>query len=107
MIGAAVRLILRLVGWLLTPLVVLLAATLGATLGFLATSQWPSGIGLLIFAFVCAMAGALLATLGWTRLLRRSPQLREALAVTTSGLPEPEAVEEMIQTVTHEEKPQK
>lgn len=104
MIGTAVRFIFRLIGWLLTPLVVLTTATLGATLGFLITREWPANLGLLSFALICGLLGALLGALAWTRLLRRSPQLREALAVTASGLPEAERVQEMIQAITLEEK---
>lgn len=81
------RLLVRIVGWLLTPIVALLASFLGAWIGAgLAARLTSSTAGLGVTA---ATAGALAlgATLGWLRLLRGAPKLREALAVTEEGMP--------------------
>lgn len=45
-----------------------------------------SSIGLLL-SFAGGATGAITATLLWMRLLRRSPELREALQVTEEGIP--------------------
>lgn len=79
--------LLRLIGWLLTPLLAWAASFLGAWLGALSASGTANGdlaLGLTIGgAALFGIGGTLL----WLRLLRRSPELREALAVTSEGIP--------------------
>ena len=81
------RFLLRFVGWLLTPLVAWAASFLGAWLGARA-AQWTddSTIGLLL-AVTGGAGFAVAGTLLWMRTLRRSPELREVLAVTAEGIP--------------------
>lgn len=81
------RLFARILGWLLTPLVAWAASFCGAWVGAGIASRLAdatTGLGLTVgIGAVTAIA----ATIGWMRLLRRSPQLREALAVTEEGVP--------------------
>lgn len=81
------RLLIRLVGWLLTPLVAWAASFLGAWLGS-AVGGW-SDRGTTGF-WVMTAFGAIFAMVGawaWLRLLRRSPRLQETLAVAPDGTP--------------------
>ena len=105
MLGAVFRMFFRIIGWFLTPLVVTGVAVVGATFGFLVAGTWDNPMSTVVLALICGLIGSVLGTMGWTRLLRRNPALREALAVTASGLPEPDAVHEMLQSVSLEEKP--
>jgi hypothetical protein len=41
--------------------------------------------------------GAIVGLLFWMKLLRQSPELRQVLAVTSDGVPEGKAVEEMFE----------
>lgn len=85
--GRVARLGLRLLGWVVTPLVVIAAAGLGATLGTVVAPLLGTDAGFavtLVLGFATGIAGLLL----WIRLLRERPELREALAVTASGVPE-------------------
>ncbi len=95
MLGRAARLVLRLAGWLLTPLVIILTGALGAAIGLVVATRVPVELGL-ILAVVLGFAAATIGLLFWIRLLRRSPELQEVLAVTPEGVPRPEAVEELI-----------
>ncbi len=95
MLGRAARLILRLAGWLLTPLVIVLAGALGAAIGLFLSNRLPVEAGL-ILTVVTGFVGAALGVLAWLRLLRRSPELQDVLEVTPEGVPRPEAVEELI-----------
>lgn len=79
--------IARLVGWLLTPLIAWAASFFGAWAGAGAATAVVGAnlsLGLTIMGGAAAGVGA---TMLWMRLLRRSPQLREALAVTSEGIP--------------------
>ncbi len=91
-----VRFFARLVGWLLTPLIAWAASFFGAWAGA-GTAALVTGanlsLGLTIMGGAAAGVGA---TMLWMRLLRRSPQLREALAVTAEGIPVA-AVEEVVE----------
>lgn len=90
------RLVVRVAGWLLTPVVIMLAAALGALVATLVAPKFSTGTALL----VVAIAGAIAAVIGlllWMRLLRGSPELRHALGVTSDGVPEGKAVEELFQ----------
>jgi hypothetical protein len=79
--------LLRLVGWLLTPLVAWAASFGGASLGA-AIGGWISSSTAAFGVTVAtgAVAG-LVAAWGWLRILRRSPRLRETLAVAPDGTP--------------------
>lgn len=83
----AARLVMRLFGWLLTPLVAWAASFLGAT----AAASMIGGSGSARTQLVVTIAGgavaALLALAGWIRLLRRSPRLRQTLQVEDDGTP--------------------
>jgi hypothetical protein len=85
-----VGLFVRLIGWLLTPLVVWAASVFGAWLLFLRSPHFADPLRALLVAFgfsVLCGAGILLL---WMQLLRRSPRLRHSLHVTSEGLPEVE-----------------
>jgi hypothetical protein len=80
------RAIVRVVGWLLTPLVAWAASLLGAWLAtFAAAGISPmQGLALTIGLGAAAGFGVLLL---WMRILRRSPRLRHSLHVTREGIP--------------------
>ena len=82
----AIRFVLRLFGWLLTPLVAWAASFLGATFGAWATQSLAADTGLILSVALGALA-AVLALLAWLRLLRRSPRLQRTLEVTADGTP--------------------
>jgi hypothetical protein len=89
------RLALRAGGWLLTPIIVVLAATLGATIATLPSASFSPTTALVI----AAVGGVLGAGLGlwlWTRLLRQSPELRDVLHVTPEGVPTEEAMTDVL-----------
>jgi hypothetical protein len=81
------RALVRLLGWLLTPLVALAASFAGAWLGAsLAGSLKSSSTG----AWVVIGFGAgfgLVAAWAWLHYLRRSPRLQQSLAVAPDGTP--------------------
>lgn len=86
MIRRVVRVVVRIASWLLTPLVVALAAALGATAAAVAAPLFSTTLALVIVT-LAGLASASVGLLLWLRLLRRSPELREALAVTQEGAP--------------------
>jgi hypothetical protein len=85
--------LVRVVGWLLTPLVVWAASFSGAWL----VLQVAPHIEQPRRALMAALAAALVAGIGvmllWMRLLRRSPRLRHSLHVDREGLP---VIEEIV-----------
>lgn len=86
MIRRAIRLLVRLAGWLLTPLVLALAAALGATAMAVVAPMVSTSLAL----GLVALAGVAAAGVGlwlWLGLLRVSPELQEVLAVTPEGVP--------------------
>jgi uncharacterized membrane protein YeaQ/YmgE (transglycosylase-associated protein family) len=83
----AVRLLLRATGWVLTPLILIVAAAIGATIGLLIATPLSLSAGIAA-TLSCALAGAIVVLILWVRLLRRRPGIREALDLTPSGLPE-------------------
>ena len=95
MLARAARLILRLTGWLLTPVVLTVTAALGATIVAMVAPGRSTTFDLLVMA-TGGLVGAVLGLMAWERLLGRSPGLRAALAVTPEGIPEPAVVEELI-----------
>jgi len=81
------RVLARILGWLLTPLVALAASFLGATgaAALLADDADPRRA--LILSLAGAAIFAVVVSWLWLRLLRRSPQVREALSLDEEGLP--------------------
>jgi hypothetical protein len=82
------RLLLRLFGWLLTPFMAWAASFFGCVAGEVIATRIGNphaGLGLSIgLGAICGFGGLIL----WLRLLRHSPELQEALAVTEEGVPE-------------------
>ncbi len=82
------RLFLRVFGWLLTPFMAWAASFFGCVAGeVIATTIPDPKKGLILSAGLGALAGFVTLIL-WLRLLRRSPELQEALAVTPEGIPD-------------------
>jgi hypothetical protein len=83
-----VRLFLRAFGWLLTPVIAWAASFFGCVAGEVIATRMADPIrGVLLSVVLGAIAG-FGGLLGWLRLLRRSPELQEALAVTPEGVPD-------------------
>jgi len=85
----ALRLVLRILGWLLTPLVALAAGFFGATIGTI-IAEWIESptIGLIVTVVAGAITG-FTALIFWFRFLRHSPKLTHALdleATVESGI---------------------
>lgn len=80
------RLVLRFFGWLLTPIVAWAASFFGGAAAAWLTRGLPSSTALWL-TLLGGAVGALLAILGWLRLLRRSPRLQHALEVSEDGTP--------------------
>ncbi|HET9066783.1 MAG TPA: hypothetical protein VFN22_13265 [Gemmatimonadales bacterium] len=95
MVARIARLLFRIVGWLLTPLVITLAAALGATTLALVAPQFSTGRALIIMT-VGGLLGAVLGFWGWMKLLERSRGLRDVLQVTTEGVPTEQGIDEVI-----------
>jgi uncharacterized membrane protein AbrB (regulator of aidB expression) len=83
----AVRVLARILGWLLTPLVALAASFLGATFAATMVANHADPRRGLIFSFVGAMAMAVFVSWLWLRTLRHAPHVREALSLDEGGLP--------------------
>ena len=83
-----VRLFFRAFGWLLTPFMAWAASFFGCVAGEIVAARLANPThGLILSALAGALAG--FATLiFWLRLLRRSPAIREALAMTEDGTPD-------------------
>lgn len=82
------RLALRAGGWLLTPFLAWAASFFGCVAGQVLAARVASpDAGLLLSATLGALAG-FGAVLLWLRVLRTSPSVREALAVTPEGVPD-------------------
>ena len=81
------RYIARIFGWLLTPLVAWAASFLGAALGAIVSGWIGDPLNALAATVFSGAMFAVAATIGWMRLLRRSPRLQQALAVTREGVP--------------------
>lgn len=79
--------LLRVVGWLLTPLVVWAVSLWGAWIALRVTVGFADPRAALYTTFgVAVLAGTIVLYL-WMQLLRRSPKLRKSLHVTREGLP--------------------
>ena len=89
------RLLFRVAGWLLTPLVLVSAAGIGATIGLLVAPRLSpdAALGVTIgLSLLAAIAGLVL----WMRLLREHPGLRHTLEMTAQGVPESALVQRLI-----------
>lgn len=95
MISRLAQLLLRLVGWIMTPLVVIAAAALGATVAALPAPRLGIRTGLIVAA-IGGLIGASLGFWGWLQLLSRSPELRDVLHVTSEGVPTEAAASESV-----------
>ena len=82
------RLLFRIFGWLLTPFLAWAASFFGAVGGALIAMRIVDPVdGLAVTALCGAIAGFAVLIL-WLRYLRRSPEVREVLAVTEDGTPD-------------------
>lgn len=81
------RVLARIFGWLLTPLVALAASFLGATGAAALLADDANPRRALILSLAGAAIFAVVVSWLWLRLLRRSPQVREALSLDDEGLP--------------------
>jgi hypothetical protein len=81
------RLLLLIIGWLLTPLVVWAASVFGAWAG----ARAGHGLATADQALAATVAGGAMAgfvaVFVWMRLLRRSPRLRHSLGISREGIP--------------------
>jgi hypothetical protein len=83
----ALRVLARILGWLLTPLVALAASFLGATFAATLLANDDDPRRALILSFAGAAIFAVVVAWLWLRLLRHAPQVREALSLDEEGLP--------------------
>lgn len=81
-----VRILVRILGWLLTPLVAWAASFVGATIG-----AWISGgaspMTVLIVAAAFGLVFAWVSAWAWLRYLRHHPKLQKTLEVAPDGTP--------------------
>ena len=96
-----VRLLLRMTGWLLTPLVLVLAAGAGASTGLLLAPRLSSANTGVIVTVALALIFASLGLVFWARILREHPGLRHTLELTAQGAPDSPIVQRLI----HPEEP--
>ena len=83
-----IRLLFRIFGWLLTPFLAWAASFFGAVAGALVAMRLDDPVeGLTLTALFGALAG-FAALIAWLEYLRRSPEVREVLAVTEDGTPD-------------------
>jgi hypothetical protein len=83
-----ISLLLRILGWLLTPLVVWAASLIGAAIAMALLSPAQSSRAILYLTIAVGMLTGLVSTLLWMSFLRSSPRLRKSLHITPEGLPE-------------------
>ena len=81
------RLLLLIIGWLLTPLVVWAASVLGAWMAAQASHGLPTADQALAATVAGGVIAGFVSVFAWMRLLRRSPRLRHSLGVTREGIP--------------------
>jgi zinc transporter ZupT len=91
----AARLLLRAAGWLVTPLVLVGAAAIGATIGLVIAPRFSPNVAL-VLTVALALIAAIVGLVLWVGLLRHSPELRHTFAVTEAGLPESNLVEQLV-----------
>ncbi len=81
------RILGRLIGWLLTPLVASAASFFGALLGALVFSGVDDPIRALILTAALAAIAAVVATFLCMRFLQYTPEVRRALQLDETGMP--------------------
>jgi hypothetical protein len=79
--------LVRIIGWLLTPLVAWAASFYGAWLLLQVEGRFENPRHAIYTAFATALFAAGALMFGWIQLLRRSPRLRHSLHVDREGLP--------------------
>ena len=79
--------LVRIVGWLLTPLVAWAVSFYGAWVILKLTGGLEDPRHTIYAAFAGALITAIVLLLIWLHLLRRSPKLRHSLHVDQEGLP--------------------
>jgi hypothetical protein len=82
------RLVFRVFGWLLTPFLAWAASFFGAVGGALIAMRVEDPVDGLAVTALCGAATGFAAIILWLRYLRRSPEVREVLAVTEDGTPD-------------------
>lgn len=100
MLRRVARVVIRIAGWLVTPIAATIAAAVGATIASLFAPTVSPMNGLLVTA-AGALVGTVVGLALWLRLVRGSPQLQEALAMTPEGVPRADAVEELLTGAEH------
>jgi hypothetical protein len=81
------RTLVRLAGWLLTPLVAWAASFLGAWFGALISGGASSSRTTLYLTVLFGALAALVSAWAWLRYLRLHPRLQRTLEVTEEGTP--------------------
>jgi hypothetical protein len=82
------QLLFRIFGWLLTPFLAWAASFFGAVGGALVAMRMEDPVDGLAVTALCGALTGFAALIGWLEYLRRSPEVREALAVTEDGTPD-------------------
>ncbi|HEX2638372.1 MAG TPA: hypothetical protein VHL81_14645 [Gemmatimonadales bacterium] len=82
------RLVFRVFGWLLTPFLAWAASFFGAVGGALIAMRVDDPVDGLAVTALCGAATGFAAIILWLHYLRRSPEVREVLAVTEDGTPD-------------------
>jgi len=83
-----VRLLFRIFGWLLTPFLAWAASFFGAVAGALLALKMDDPVRGLAVTAVCGGIAGFACLIAWLQYLRRSPEIREVLAVTEEGTPD-------------------
>jgi hypothetical protein len=83
-----VRLLFRIFGWLLTPFLAWAASFFGAVAGALLALKLDDPVRGLAVTAVCGGIAGFACLIAWLHYLRRSPEVREVLAVTEDGTPD-------------------
>jgi hypothetical protein len=82
------RLFLRAFGWLLTPVIAWAASFFGCVAGEVIATRMADPVRGVLLSIVLGAVAGFAGLLGWLRLLRRSPELQQALAITPEGVPD-------------------
>jgi hypothetical protein len=82
------RLLFRIFGWLLTPFLAWAASFFGAVGGALIAMRIADPMRGLAVTALCGALTGFAVLIVWLHYLRRSPEVREVLAVTEDGTPD-------------------
>ena len=83
-----IRLLFRIFGWLLTPFLAWAASFFGAVAGALIAMRLDDPFRGLAVTAVCGAVTGFVGLVLWLEYIRRSPEVREVLAVTEDGTPD-------------------